>query len=51
MSRGSGALDFVDEGGYCVNGAVVRSRPKLEHQEEAETLDVSVDSFGNDLLE
>jgi hypothetical protein len=40
----------MDQGGYGVNGAVVGSGPELGHGEEVETLNVSVDALGDDLL-
>ena len=45
------ALDFMNEGGYCVNGAMVRLGPELGHWEEVEQFNVGIDPLGNNLLE
>jgi len=50
MSYGTRALDLVNQGGYSIDGAVMRSGPKLGHRKEVEVLDVDIDAFGDDLL-
>jgi len=50
MSGGSHALNFMDKGGYSVDGAVMWSGPELGHREEVEVFNVGVDTFGNNLL-
>jgi hypothetical protein len=50
MSCGSHALNFIDKGGHGVDGAVMWSGPELGHQEEVKAFNVSVDTFGDNLL-
>jgi len=47
MSSSLCALYFVNEGGHCIDGAVVRSGSKLCHWEEVEALNVSINLFGD----
>ena len=50
VSCGTHALDLVNQGGYSIDGAVMRSGPKLGHRKEVEVLDVDIDAFGDNLL-
>ena len=51
MSCGSSALDLVDEGGHHVNSAMMGLGSELGHCKEVETFNVSIDLFGDNLLE
>ena len=50
MSRGSHALNLMNKGGHSVDSAVMRLRPELRHWEKIKVFNVSVDTFGHDLL-